>query len=58
MCQNRGCSQTKITGIILMIVVIKEIICISAITFLSVLAASIVLVGVAVVIADRNINGK
>ena len=41
-----------------MIVVIKEIICISAITFLSVLAASIVLVGVAVLITDRNINGK
>jgi hypothetical protein len=41
-----------------MIELIKEIICVSAITFLSVLAASIVLVGVAVVIADRNINGK
>jgi hypothetical protein len=41
-----------------MIEVIKEIICVSAVTFLSVLAASIVLVGVAVVIADRNINGK
>ena len=41
-----------------MIEVLKEIICVSAVTFLSVLAASIVLVGVAVVIADRNINGK
>ena len=41
-----------------MIEVVKDIICVSAVTFLSVLAASIVLVGVAVVIADRNINGK
>jgi len=41
-----------------MIEVIKEIICVSAITFFTVLAASIVLVGVAVLIADRNINGK
>jgi hypothetical protein len=41
-----------------MIEVVKEIICIAAVTFLSVLAASIVLVGVAVLIADRNINGK
>jgi len=41
-----------------MIEVIKEIICVSAITVFTVLAASIVLVGVAVLIADRNINGK
>jgi hypothetical protein len=41
-----------------MIEVVKDIICVSAVTFLSVLAASIVLVGVAVVIADKNINGK
>tara|TARA_X000001382_G_scaffold113061_1_gene90612 strand:- start:602 stop:727 length:126 start_codon:yes stop_codon:yes gene_type:complete len=41
-----------------MIELIKEIICISAITFFTVLAFSIVLVGLAVVIADRNINGK
>ena len=41
-----------------MIEVVKDIICVSAVTFLSVLAASIVLVGVAVLIADRNINGK
>jgi len=41
-----------------MIEVVKDIICVSAVTFLSVLAASILLVGVAVVIADKNINGK
>jgi len=41
-----------------MIELIKEIICISAVTFLSVLAASIILVGLAILVADRNINGK
>tara|TARA_R100001224_G_C4020506_1_gene149151 strand:- start:432 stop:557 length:126 start_codon:yes stop_codon:yes gene_type:complete len=41
-----------------MIELLKEIICISAVTFLSVLAASIILVGIAILVADGNINDK
>jgi hypothetical protein len=37
---------------------IKVILCSAAFTFVVVLACSIVLVGLAVIIADRNINDK
>jgi len=37
---------------------IKIILCSVAVTFFLVLACSIVLVGLAVIIADRHINGK
>jgi hypothetical protein len=55
-CQNGGCSQTKISGnkgVVLMIEVLKEIIEVSAVTFFSVLLASIVVTGIAAIITDR-----
>ena len=39
-----------------MIEVIKEIICISAVTFFTVTAVSIILVGIAIVITDRHLK--
>ena len=39
-----------------MMELVKEIICVSAVTFFTVLAASIVLVGVAIIISDRHLK--
>ena len=39
-----------------MIEVIKEIICISAVTFFTVTSVSIILVGLAIVITDRHLK--
>jgi len=39
-----------------MIEVIKEIICISAVTFFTVTTVSIILVGIAIVITDRHLK--
>ena len=39
-----------------MVEIVKQVICVSAVTFFTVLAASIVLVGIAIVLHDRHIK--